>query len=180
MKKVKSKITNKKAQKTKELKNTLKSITKSEDFKNIKSLISTINDSEIKTNQQRRESIAKIYLCKFRTYMTLVTQKYLTALAEDENNGGKKIKKKKIQAPNDIHCYHLMFLDKCHLSDVFYQFNKKLMTKFIGKPNEITLYLSIHLIFFLFLRYLINFYNQTMILHRSLFFDRRTQLFHSV
>jgi|GEM_PF-6033293 ATP-dependent DNA helicase, recQ family len=77
------------------------------------------------------------YLCKFRTYMTLVTQKYLTALAEDENNGGKKIKKKKIQAPNDIHCYHLMFLDKCHLSDVFYQFNKKLMTKFIGKPNEI-------------------------------------------
>lgn len=60
MKKVKSKITNKKAQKTKELKNTLKSITKSEDFKNIKSLISTINDSEIKTNQQRRESIAKI------------------------------------------------------------------------------------------------------------------------
>lgn len=61
MKKVKSKITNKKAQKTKELKNTLKSITKSEDFKNIKSLISTINDSEIKTNQQRRESIAKIY-----------------------------------------------------------------------------------------------------------------------
>jgi len=30
-----------------------------------------------------------------------------------------------------------MFLDKCHLSDVFYQFNKKLMTKFIGKPNEI-------------------------------------------
>lgn len=62
MKKVKSKITNKKAQKTKELKNTLKSITKSEDFKNIKSLISTINDSEIKTNQQRRESIAKIYL----------------------------------------------------------------------------------------------------------------------
>lgn len=62
MKKVKSKITNKKAQKTKELKNTLKCITKSEDFKNIKSLISTINDSEIKTNQQRRESIAKIYL----------------------------------------------------------------------------------------------------------------------
>ena len=62
MKKVKSKITNKKAQKTKELKNTLKSITKSEDFKNIKSLISTINDSEIKTNQQRRESIAKIYI----------------------------------------------------------------------------------------------------------------------
>ncbi len=77
------------------------------------------------------------YLCKFRTYMTLVTQKYLTALAEDENNGGKKIKKKKIQAPNDIHCYHLMFLDKCHLSDIFYKFNKKLMTKFIGNPNEI-------------------------------------------
>lgn len=62
MKKVKSKITNKKAQKTKELKNTLKSITKSKDFKNIKFLISTINDSEIQTNQQRRESIAKIYL----------------------------------------------------------------------------------------------------------------------
>lgn len=56
------KTLNKKTQKTKELKNTLESITKSEDFKNIKFLISTINDSEIQTNQRRRKSIAKIYL----------------------------------------------------------------------------------------------------------------------
>lgn len=62
MKNVKNKTTNKKAQKTKELKNTLKSVTKSEDFKDIQSLISKINNSEVQTNQQRRKSIAKIYI----------------------------------------------------------------------------------------------------------------------
>ena len=73
------------------------------------------------------------YVCKFKTYMTLVVPKYLTAVAEDEIKDNKKYKRKKISLPDDLHCYNLLFLDKCKLSDVFYKFNTKKMTKFIGE-----------------------------------------------
>ncbi len=35
------------------------------------------------------------YVCKFKTYMTLVVPKYLTAVAEDEIKDNKKIQKEK-------------------------------------------------------------------------------------
>ncbi len=76
------------------------------------------------------------YVCKFKTYASLVIQKHLTAIAEDEIKEDKKFKRKKISLPDNIHCYNLMFLHQCRLSDVFYKFNTKLMTKFIGNTNK--------------------------------------------
>lgn len=78
------------------------------------------------------------YVCKFKTYASLAVQKHLTATVEDEMTDNKKRKRKKISVPDEIHCYNLMFLDQCHLSDVFYKFNTKLMTKFVGNTSKVS------------------------------------------
>lgn len=60
-----NKVQNKKTTKATVLANILEEATKSKDFKNIKSLINDINSSEIQTNENRRECIARIYIhCK--------------------------------------------------------------------------------------------------------------------
>lgn len=85
------------------------------------------------------------YVCKFKTYASLAVQKHLTATVEDEMTDNKKRKRKKISVPDEIHCYNLMFLDQCHLSDVFYKFNTKLMTKFVGNTSKVSASNSIKL-----------------------------------
>ena len=85
----------------------------------------------------RDKEAVSTYICKFKTYASLGIQKHLTVIVEDEIKNNKKCKRKKIALLDDIHCYNLMFLDKCNLSDLFYKFNKKLMTNYVVKQKRI-------------------------------------------
>ena len=88
--------------------------------------IETVKDSE---------KIAS-YMCKFKTYMTYMEQRYLTVIVDRDENRIEKEQPKHIRPNDKIHNYHLLFLDKLSLGEQVFCFNKNLLTNFINNKAD--------------------------------------------